>query len=97
MVVSSDNPPTCEHPYWGHLKGGPQLTLQLPFCFEVRALSNRAWWALRQRDHAMMEAYPVDSGLSRCSMLSDRIGAVARADTDGEGAVARGIPGVVSR
>ena len=43
------------------------------------------------------EAYPVDSGLSRCSMLSDRIGAVARADTDGEGAVARGIPEVVSR
>jgi hypothetical protein len=26
------------------------------------------------------EAYPVDSGLSRCSMLSDRIGAVARTD-----------------
>jgi hypothetical protein len=44
-----------------------------------------------------MEAYPVDSGLSRCSMLSDRIGAVARADIDGEGAVARGIPEVVSR
>jgi hypothetical protein len=43
------------------------------------------------------EAYPVDSGLSRCSMLSDRIGAVARADIDGEGAVARGIPEVVSR
>jgi len=43
------------------------------------------------------EAYPVDSGLSRCSMLSDRIGAVARADTDGEGAVACGIPEVVSR
>jgi Antibiotic biosynthesis monooxygenase len=43
------------------------------------------------------EAYPVDSGLSRCSMLSDRIGAVARADADGEGAVARGIPKVVSR
>jgi hypothetical protein len=31
-----------------------RLALQLPFCFEVRALSNRAWWALRQRDHAMM-------------------------------------------
>ena len=46
---------------------------------------------------ALGEAYPVDSGLSRCSMLSDRIGAVARADTDGEGAVARGIPEVVSR
>ena len=45
----------------------------------------------------LTEAYPVDSGLSRCSMLSDRIGAVARADTDGEGAVARGIPEVVSR
>jgi hypothetical protein len=30
-------------------------------------------------------------------MLSDRIGAVARADTDGEEAVARGIPEVVSR
>ncbi len=44
-----------------------------------------------------LEAYPVDSGLSRCSMLSDRIGAVARADTDGESAVARGIPEVVSR
>ena len=46
---------------------------------------------------ARCEAYPVDSGLSRCSMLSDRIGAVARADTDGESAVARGIPEVVSR
>lgn len=46
---------------------------------------------------AKEEAYPVDSGLSRCSMLSDRIGAVARADIDGEGAVARGIPEVVSR
>jgi tripartite-type tricarboxylate transporter receptor subunit TctC len=46
---------------------------------------------------SIFEAYPVDSGLSRCSMLSDRIGAVARADTDGEGAVARGIPEVVSR
>jgi uncharacterized protein YdeI (YjbR/CyaY-like superfamily) len=46
---------------------------------------------------ARKEAYPVDSGLSRCSMLSDRIGAVARADIDGEGAVARGIPEVVSR
>ena len=43
------------------------------------------------------EAYPVDSGFPRCSVLSDRIGAVARADTDGEGAVARGIPEVVSR
>src|SRR3974390_2393203 len=28
------------------------------------------------------EAYPVDSGLSRCSMLSDRIGAVAKAGTN---------------
>jgi hypothetical protein len=28
----------------------------------------------------MDEAYPVESGLSRCSMLSDRIGAVARTD-----------------
>ena len=43
------------------------------------------------------EAYPVDSGLSRCSMLSDRIGAVAKAGTNGEGAVARGIQEVVSR
>ena len=40
---------------------------------------------------AAEEAYPVDSGLSRCSMLSDRIGAVAKAGTNGEGAVARGI------
>jgi hypothetical protein len=31
------------------------------------------------------------------SYLSDRIGPVARADTDGEGAVARGIPEVVFR
>jgi len=46
---------------------------------------------------ALAEAYPVDSGLSRCSMLSGRIGAVARAGTDGEGAVARGIQEVVSR
>jgi hypothetical protein len=53
--------------------------------------------AYRDRDGKTREAYPVDSGLSRCSMLSDRIGAVARADTDGEGAVARGIPEVVSR
>jgi hypothetical protein len=30
-------------------------------------------------------------------VLSDRIGAVARADTDGEGTVARGVPEVVSR
>jgi hypothetical protein len=30
-------------------------------------------------------------------VLSDRIGAVARADTDGEGSVARGVPEVVSR
>src|SRR5271155_465594 len=43
------------------------------------------------------EAYPVDSGFPRCSVLSDPIGTVARADTDGEGAVARGIPEVVSR
>ena len=42
-------------------------------------------------------AYPVDSGFPRCSVLSDRIGAVARADTDGEGSVARGVPEVVSR
>jgi len=41
--------------------------------------------------------YPVDSGFPRCSVLSDRIGAVARADTDGEGSVARGVPEVVSR
>ena len=34
-------------------------------------------------------AYPVDSGFPRCSVLSDRIGAVVRADIDGEGAVAR--------
>ena len=44
-----------------------------------------------------MEAYPVDSGFPRCSVLSDLIRTVARADTDGEGAVARGIPEVVSR
>jgi len=43
------------------------------------------------------EAYPVDSGFPRCSVLSVPIGTVARADTDGEGAVARGIPEVVSR
>src|SRR5271163_2207348 len=43
------------------------------------------------------EAYPVDSGFPRCSVLSDPIGTVARADIDGEGAVARGIPEVVSR
>ena len=49
------------------------------------------------RTASSVEAYPVDSGLSRCSMLSDRIGAVARADIDGEGAVARGIPEVLSR
>jgi polyphosphate kinase len=58
------------------------------------------WYFQRYVAHlpgAGAEAYPVDSGLSRCSMLSDRIGAVARADTDGEGAVARGIPEVVSR
>ena len=47
--------------------------------------------------HDRLEAYPVDSGFPRCSVLSDRIGAVARADTDGEGAVARGIPEIVSR
>src|SRR5882672_3878780 len=47
--------------------------------------------------YAEDEAYPVDSGSPRCSVLSDRIGAVARADTDGEGAVARGIPEIVSR
>jgi hypothetical protein len=46
----------------------------------------------REERWALWEAYPVDSGLSRCSMLSDWIGAVARADADGEGAVARGIP-----
>jgi hypothetical protein len=51
----------------------------------------------RLHSRACGEAYPVDSGLSRCSMLSDWIGAVARADADGEGAVARGIPKVVSR
>jgi hypothetical protein len=45
----------------------------------------------------VQEAYPVDSGFPRCSVLSDLIGTVARADTDGEGAVARGIPEVVSR
>jgi hypothetical protein len=49
------------------------------------------------RAEALLEAYPVDSGLPRCSVLSDPIGTVARADTDGEGAVARGIPEVVSR
>ena len=42
-------------------------------------------------------AYPVDSGLSRCSMLSNRIGAVARVGTDGEGAVACRIQEVVFR
>lgn len=46
---------------------------------------------------ATQAAYPVDSGFPRCSVLSDRIGAVARADTDGEGSVARGVPEVVSR
>jgi hypothetical protein len=46
---------------------------------------------------APLEAYPVASGLPRCSVLSDPIGTVARAGTDGEGAVARGIPEVVSR
>ena len=45
----------------------------------------------------LCEAYPVDSDFSRCSVLSDRIGAVARAYIDGEGAVARGIPEVISR
>ena len=43
------------------------------------------------------EAYPVDSGFPRCSVLSDRIGAVARADIDGEGAVARGIVASAAR
>jgi hypothetical protein len=38
-------------------------------------------------DGTRQEAYPVDSGFPRCSVLSDRIGAVARADIDGEGAV----------
>ena len=44
-----------------------------------------------------LAAYPVDSGLSRCSMLSNRIGAVARVGTDGEGAVACRIQEVVFR
>jgi len=39
---------------------------------------------------AVAAAYPVDSGFPRCSVLSDRIGAAARTDTDGEGSVARG-------
>jgi hypothetical protein len=51
----------------------------------------------RRSGQFAQEAYPVDSGFPRCSVLSDLIGTVARADTDGEGAVARGIPEVVSR
>ena len=50
-----------------------------------------------RQQHMPKEAYPVDSGFSRCSVPSDPIGTVARADTDGKGAVARGIPEVVSR
>ena len=49
------------------------------------------------RNRGCVEAYPVDSGLSRCSMLSNRIGAVARVGTDGEGAVACRIQEVVFR
>ena len=51
------------------------------------------WRAYRSEtpEGAANEAYPVNSGLSRCSILSGRIGAVARAGTDGEGAFARGI------
>jgi len=43
------------------------------------------------------EAYPVDSGRPRCSVLSDRIGVVARRTTDGEGTVACGISSGISR
>src|SRR5215471_10996272 len=53
--------------------------------------------AVRSIEEMATEAYPVDSGLSRCSMLSNRIGAVARVGTDGEGAVACGIQEVVFR
>ena len=57
----------------------------------------RVWTALGNPGDFGGAAYPVDSGFPRCSVLSDRIGAVARADTDGEGSVARGVPEVVSR
>jgi hypothetical protein len=29
MVVSTDNPPTCQHPYCWHLRAGPQLRAML--------------------------------------------------------------------
>jgi len=57
------------------------------------AIGDAKWYSKGKlpKTYNTPEAYPVDSGLSRCSMLSDRIGAVAKAGTNGEGAVARGI------
>jgi hypothetical protein len=68
----------------------PNLDVAWPMAIQQQNIGNSIV-ALRD------EAYPVDSGFPRCSVLGDRIGAVARADTDGEGAVARGIPEIVSR